>query len=49
MPTVSSDRAEPKRETYSELGLSLKGLLEGESDPIANLANASALLAERRM
>lgn len=34
----------PKPELYRDLVSSLGALLEGETDPIANLANASALL-----
>ncbi|MBB6099007.1 GAF domain-containing protein [Deinobacterium chartae] len=34
----------PKPEQYAELVQQLRGLLEGERDSIANLANASALL-----
>lgn len=33
-------------ERYRALAVALDSLLEGESDPIANLANASALLAQ---
>ncbi len=34
----------PKPELYEELARQLEGLLHGESDTIANLANASALI-----
>jgi L-methionine (R)-S-oxide reductase len=34
----------PKPELYEELARQLDGLLHGERDPIANLANASALI-----
>jgi len=44
--SASVDRAQPKPAMYSDLALSLKSLLEGETDPVANLANASALLAQ---
>lgn len=37
-------RALPKPEFYRELVEQLRGLIEHESDPIANLANASALI-----
>jgi GAF domain-containing protein len=36
----------PKTELYRDLAASLSALLEGESDPLANLANASALLSD---
>jgi GAF domain-containing protein len=35
----------PKPALYRDLAASLAALLEGESDPLANLANASALLS----
>ena len=35
-----------KPELYRDLTLSVSALIEGEPDPIANLANASALLAQ---
>src|SRR6185503_3353944 len=35
------DRGLPKPELYRDLAKSLESLLEGETDPIANLANAS--------
>lgn len=44
MFTGSIDRAAPKEELYRDLEASLKSLLEGESDALANLANAVALL-----
>ena len=37
--------AVPKPELYRDLVSSLGALLEGETDPLANLANASALLS----
>lgn len=40
------DRSLPKPELYRDLAKSLESLLEGETDPIANLANASGLLSE---
>ena len=36
----------PKKTLYQDLGASLEALLAGERDPLANLANASALLAQ---
>jgi GAF domain-containing protein len=48
-PLVFTARVEPgasKSELYRDLAASLEALLEGERDPIANLANASALLAQ---
>ncbi len=36
----------PKRELYRDLAASLESLLGGETDTMANLANASALLAQ---
>jgi L-methionine (R)-S-oxide reductase len=42
---ASIDRGLPKPERYRDLAKSLESLLEGESDPLANLANASGLLA----
>jgi GAF domain-containing protein len=44
--TASVDRAQPKPALYGDLALSLESLLAGETDPVANLANASALLAQ---
>ena len=46
METVTIDRAVPKGTLYRDLGASLESLLAGESDALANLANASALLAQ---
>ena len=46
MFTASVDRGQPKPALYRDLALSVKSLLEGEADPVANLANASALLAQ---
>ena len=40
------DRALPKKELYRELAAALESLLAGESDALANLANASAVLAQ---
>jgi L-methionine (R)-S-oxide reductase len=40
------DPSLPKRERYRDLEASLESLLQGETDPLANLANASALLAQ---
>ena len=40
------DSGSSKSELYRDLSRSLAALLEGETDPIANLANASALLAQ---
>jgi len=37
--------AASKAETYRDAAASLAAVLEGETDPVANLANASALLA----
>lgn len=44
MFTAEVDRRAPKPEIYRDLARCLASLLEGETDPIANLANASALL-----
>jgi L-methionine (R)-S-oxide reductase len=44
--TVTIDRAVPKGTLYRDLAASLESLLAGESDALANLANASALLAQ---
>src|SRR5580765_4414767 len=46
MFTVKIDRSLPKPGLYHDLAASLAALLEGETDALANLANASALLAE---
>ena len=43
---VTLKRIGPKSETYRELARSLTALLEGESDALANLSNASGLLAQ---
>jgi L-methionine (R)-S-oxide reductase len=40
------DRAAPKPELYDSLRRSLEAVTEGESDSLANLANAAALLFE---
>lgn len=40
---VTVGRIQPKPETYRDLAASLASLLEGETDSLANLANASAL------
>src|SRR5216684_2599616 len=40
------DRALPKKELYRELAAALESLLAGESDALANLSNASSLLAQ---
>jgi GAF domain-containing protein len=40
------DRNQPKAALYAQLASSLRALIEGERDAIANLANASALLYE---
>ena len=45
MEAVAFDRSKPKAERYADANLAVTGLLDGEPDPIANLANASALLA----
>ena len=39
------DRSLPKPDLYRDLAKSLESLLEGETDALANLANASGLLA----
>jgi GAF domain-containing protein len=46
MLTTEVDRTLPKSVFYRDLAASLAGLLEGETDALANLANASALLAQ---
>ena len=43
---ASIDRRAPKPALYRDLTASLSALLEGETDALANLANASGLLAE---
>jgi L-methionine (R)-S-oxide reductase len=40
------DRAQPGNFLYKDLAASLAALLEGETDSLANLSNASALLAQ---
>jgi len=42
---VTLDRSVPRDQLYRDLARSLEALLEGESDALANLANASGLLA----
>jgi GAF domain-containing protein len=42
---ASIDRGLAKPELYGQLAASLESLLEGETDALANLANASGLLA----
>jgi GAF domain-containing protein len=44
--TQTVPRGAAKPELYRELAASVGGLLEGEPDPIANLANAAALLGQ---
>lgn len=46
MFTATIDAALPKPQRYRDLSSALTSLLEGETDPLANLANASALLAQ---
>lgn len=46
MESVTIDRTLPKAEVYRDLAASLGSLLAGESDALANLANASAMLAQ---
>jgi len=46
MLEVSPDRTLSKPAMYRELSASLAALLDGETDAVANLANASALLFE---
>ena len=46
MHEVEVDPALFGRQRYDALAASLEALLEGETDPMANLANASALLAQ---
>ena len=45
MHPVTLDRSVPRDQLYLDLARSLEALLEGESDALANLANASGLLA----
>ncbi len=44
MSEASKFSADSKKELYEELNACLYGLLDGESDEIANMANAAALL-----
>lgn len=44
MFTATPDRHAPKAELYRDLEASLKSLLEGETDALANLSNAAGLL-----
>lgn len=45
MTTFTADKITgSKREVYAELAAQLRGLLDGERDPIANAANMSALI-----
>ena len=46
MHTQTIPRGAAKPELYRELAASVGGLLEGEPDPVANLANAAALLGQ---
>ncbi|MGH9368445.1 MAG: GAF domain-containing protein [Thermoanaerobaculia bacterium] len=46
MFTAEIDRTQGKPQLYRGLAASLGALLEGETDALANLANASALLAQ---
>jgi GAF domain-containing protein len=43
---VQIDPSLPKTERHRDLVASLEALLEGETDPLANLSNASGLLAQ---
>ncbi len=43
---ASIDRTLPKPTLYRSLAKSLESLLEGETDPVANLANVSGLVAD---
>lgn len=45
MLEVETDPSLSKAQRYRDLETALESLLEGEPDPLANLANASALLA----
>lgn len=40
------DRSAPKSVLYADLASALRSLLHGESDPLANLANAAALAGQ---
>ncbi len=46
MQTATFDRSAPKEELYASLARSLESVLAGETDSLANLANAAALLFE---
>ena len=46
MGTATVDRSQPKDLLYKDLAASLAALLEGETDALANLSNASALLTQ---
>ena len=46
METVALDRSLPRKVFYEDLAASLESLAGGESDAVANLSNASALLAQ---
>ena len=46
MFAAKSSSARNKTERYAELAEALEGLLTGEPDPIANLANTSALIMD---
>ena len=46
MHTAEIDRRQPKPTLYRDTAASLEALLAGEHDALANLANASALLAQ---
>jgi GAF domain-containing protein len=44
--SIGIDTSAPASQLYGDLAKSLASLLEGETDALANLANASALLAQ---
>ena len=46
MQTKDIDRKQPRKTLYQDLSASLAALLEGETDALANLSNASALLSQ---
>ena len=46
MKSLTLDRSVPSEDFYRDLCRSLAALLEGEADALANLANASGLLAD---
>ncbi len=46
MFTAQTDHTQPKALFYKDLTASLAALLEGETEAVANLSNASALLAQ---